>query len=141
MKTVYSTEFKLFALDRRREGKGWGEIRRLIRDKFNPDPLPSRRAMQRWDKLDYEELSGKLTNKVQKQTKKDKDSVFIEATEAQLHSLWRLRRLDESIEYGGWQQLFTLLERILGTEKFLRYIDAYLSDRKRRPDFPPSLDD
>jgi len=141
MKIVYSPELKLFALDRRREGKGWGEIRRLIRDKYNPDPLPSRRAMQRWDQLDYEELSSKVANKAQMQVMMNKDSGFAQAAEAQLHNLWGLRRLGETIEYGGWQQFFTLLESILGTEKFLRYIDTYLSDRKQRPDFPPSLDD
>jgi len=139
MKTVYSPEIKLFALDRRREGKGWAEIRRLIRDKFNPDPLPSRRAMQRWDKLNYEELSRMVAYKVQEQVKVDKHLSLTQAAEVQLHNLWGLRLLGDTIEYGGWHQFFTMLESILGSEKFLTYLDTYLSDRKRRPDIPPSL--
>ena len=141
MKNTYSPEIKLFALDRRREGKGWGEVRSLIRDKFNPDPMPSRRAMQRWDELDYEELSSKVASRTQRHVKVAKDDNLTKAAEAQLHNLWGWRRLNDSIEYGGWQQLFTLLENILGTEKFLRYVNTYLSDEKRRTDILPSLDD
>jgi len=141
MKAVGSPEMKLYALDRRREGKGWAEIRRLIRDKFYFDPLPSRRTMQRWDHLNYGKLEAKLTDNAEKQAKIEKDSDAIEVAEAKLHNLWRYRRLKPAVEYREWESFFILLESILGTEKFLSIIDAYLSDRKRSPDFPPSLDD
>ena len=44
----FSFEVKLFALDSRREGKGWGEIRRAIKEKFLIEP-PTIRAMQKWE--------------------------------------------------------------------------------------------
>jgi len=139
MKNVYGPEIKLFALDRRREGKGWGEIRKLIRDKFRPNPLPSIRGMLRWDKLDYEELSKMAAQKVEQHMEIAKDVGLTRAAETQLHNLWELRLLGEQIEYEGWRFFLSLLESTLGSEKFRKYMGKYQSERAGQPDLQPSL--
>ncbi len=136
-KNFYSAEIKLFALERRRDGKEWSEIRREIKDKFKPDPVPSIRGMKRWDQLNYDELRMLVARNMTRQAEGMKNVGLTKVAETQLNNLWESRFLGERIEYGGWRYFFELLENILGGEKFRKYVDRYLNETKDNDDVPP----
>ncbi len=48
MPKEYASEVKLFALQKKREGHTWEEVRDLIKQKFALDSVPSRRQMTKW---------------------------------------------------------------------------------------------
>jgi hypothetical protein len=132
----YSFEVKLFALDRRREGGGWGEIRRAITERFKIEP-PTVRAMQRWEKdIDRDALNRALNEKAKKEAEAVKGQTLTMVAEGLLPQLWKARDAGEDIEYAGWSWFFRILEGSLGTEKFKRFISSYLREREGQPDLP-----
>jgi len=139
-KVIYSDEIKYFALGKRREGLGWGEIRRAMKEKFKVGPLPTIRAMQRWEQaLSYDELGESVSQKLNMEAEESKGMGLTKMAEAQLRNLWGSRLLGEQIEYEGWRYFLSLLENILGSEKFRKYMGKYQSERAGQPDLPPAL--
>ena len=132
----YSLEVKLFALDNRREGKGWGEIRRDIKEKFKIDP-PGVRSLQLWEKItDRGVLSRALKEKAAKEAETIKGHALTSVAEDLLPRLWGARDAGDDIEYAGWRWFFSILENTLGSEKLKRYLKQYLDERKDQPDIP-----
>lgn len=48
MPKEYASQVKLFALQKKREGHTWEEVRELIKQKFALNLVPSRRQMTKW---------------------------------------------------------------------------------------------
>jgi hypothetical protein len=130
----YSFEVKLFALNSRREGKGWGEIRRAIKERFNIDP-PTVRSLQKWEK---ETDRGVLNHALKKEAEVAKGQALTSVAEDLLPRLWKARDAGDDIEYEGWRWFFSIVENTLGSEKFKRFLYKYLDERKGKPDLPPT---
>ena len=134
----FSFEVKLFALDSRREGKGWGEIRRGIKERFNINP-PTVRAMQKWDKeTDRGVLNRALKEKAKKEAEAIKGQALTSVAEDLLPRLWKARDAGEDIEYAGWRWFFSIIEATLGSEKFRKFINQYMEEQAGKPDLPPT---
>jgi len=134
----FSFEVKLFALDSRREGKGWGEIRRAIKERFNINP-PTVRAMQKWDKeTDRGVLNRALKEKAKKEAEAIKGQALTSVAEDLLPRLWKARDAGEDIEYAGWRWFFSIIEATLGSEKFRKFFNQYMEEQAGKPDGPPT---
>jgi hypothetical protein len=126
----FSFEVKLFALDNRREGKGWGEIRRAIKEKFLIEP-PTIRAMQKWEQgADREVLSRALKDKANKEAETIKQQAINRTVQELLPKLLEARDTGEDVEYAGWRWFFSIMESTLGHEKFKRFMAKYLDEHK-----------
>jgi len=135
----FSFEVKLFALNNRREGKGWGEIRRAIRERFNIEP-PTVRSMQKWEKeTDRGVLNRALKEKAKKEAEIIKGQALTSVAEDLLPRLWKARDAGDDIEYEGWRWFFSIVENTLGSEKFKRFLRQYQHEREGKPDLPPVL--
>ncbi len=133
----FDFEVKLFALNSRREGKGWGEIRRGIKERFNTDP-PTVRSLQKWEKeTDRAVLNRALKEKAKKEAEAIKGQALTSVAEDLLPRLWKARDAGDDIEYEGWRWFFSIVENTLGSEKFKRYLHQYLDERKGKADLPP----
>jgi len=133
----FDFEVKLFALNSRREGKGWGEIRRGIKERFNTDP-PTIRSLQKWEKeTDRAVLNRALKEKAKKEAEAIKGQALTSVAEDLLPRLWKARDAGDDIEYEGWRWFFSIVENTLGSEKFKRYLHQYLDERKGKADLPP----
>jgi hypothetical protein len=133
----FSFEVKLFALNNRREGKGWGEIRRAIKERFNIDP-PTVRSMQKWEKeTDRGVLNRALKEKAKKEAETIKGQALTSVAEDLLPRLWKARDTGDDIEYEGWRWFLSIVENTLGSEKFKRFLRQYLDEREGKPDLPP----
>lgn len=133
----FSYEVKLFALDRRREEKGWGEIRRDIKERFKIDP-PTVRSLQKWEKETNREVLNKaLKEKVKKEAETIKGQALTSIAEDLLPRLWKTRDAGDDIEYAGWKWFFSIVENALGSEKLKRFLKQYLNEREGQPDIPP----
>lgn len=134
----FSFEVKLFALDSRREGKGWGEIRHAIKERFNINP-PTVRAMQKWDKeTDRGVLNRALKEKAKKEAEAIKGQALTSVAEDLLPRLWKARDAGEDIEYAGWRWFFSIIEATLGSEKFRKFFKQYMEEQAGKPDLPPT---
>ena len=134
----FSFDVKLFALNRRSEGKGWGEIRRAIKERFNIDP-PTVRSLQKWEKeTDRGVLNRALKEKAKKEAEAIKGQALTSVAEDLLPRLWKARDAGDDIEYEGWRWFFSILENTLGSEKFKRFLLRYQDERKGKPDLPPT---
>jgi len=134
----FSFEVKLFALNSRSEGKGWGEIRRAIKERFNIDP-PTVRSMQKWEKeTDRGVLNRALKEKAKKEAEAIKGRALTSVAEDLLPRLWKARDAGDDIEYEGWRWFFSIVENTLGSEKFQRFLHKYLDEREGKPDLPPA---
>ena len=132
----FSFEVKLFALNSRREGKGWGEIRRAIKERFNIDP-PGVRSLQKWEKeTDRGVLNRALKEKAKKEAEVIKGQALTSVAEDLLPRLWKARDAGDDIEYEGWRWFFSIVENPLGSEKFKGFLYKYLDERKGKPDLP-----
>ncbi len=130
----YSFEIKLFALNSRREGRGWGEIRRTIQERFKIDP-PTVRSLQKWEKeTDRGVLNRALKEKAKKEAEAIKGQALTSVAEDLLPRLWKARDAGEEIEYAGWKWFFSIVENTLGSKKLQRFLEQYLSERKGQPD-------
>lgn len=139
-KIIYSDEMKYFALSKRKDGLGWWEIRRAVKERFKVDPLPTIRAMQRWEQvLSLDELSESVAKNRDIKAQESLSTGLIKAAETQLHSLWENRLLGEQMEYDGWRYFLSILERIWGSENLRKYVGRYLTEREGQPNYPPSL--
>ena len=133
----FSFEVKLFALNTRSEGKGWGEIRRAIKERFNIDP-PTVRSLQKWEKeTDRGVLNRALKEKAKKEAEAIKGQALTSVAEDLLPRLWKTRDAGDDIEYEGWRWFFSIVENTLGSEKFKRFLHKYLDERKGKLDLPP----
>ena len=134
----YDLEVKLFALDNRRRGKGWGEIRRDIKEKFKIDP-PGVRSLQLWEKeTDRGVLGRALKEKAKKEAETIKGQALTKVAEDLLPRLWRARDVGGDVEYAGWKWFFSIVENTLGSEKLKRFLEQYLEERRGQPDIPPT---
>ncbi len=125
----FNFEIKLFALDSRSEGRGWGEIRRAIEEKFNIKP-PTVRAMQKWEKgAGRDTLNRVLKEKAKKEAEAIKAQALTSVAEDLLPRLWKARDAGDDIEYAGWRWFFSIVETTLGGEKFKRFLQKYLDGR------------
>ena len=133
----FSFEVKLFALNNRREGKGWGEIRRAIRERFNIEP-PTVRSMQKWEKeTDRGVLNRALKERAKKEAEIIKGQAQTSVAEDLLPRLWKARDAGDDIEYEGWRWFFSIVENTLGSKKFKRFLRQYQDEREGKPDLPP----
>lgn len=139
-KIIYSDEMKYFALSKRREGLGWWDIRRAVKEKFRVDPPPTIRAMQRWEEvLSFHELSESVAKNLEIKAQASANTGMIDLAESLLHSLWGTRLLSEQMEYDGWRHFLSVVENIWGTEKLRKHVGRYLAERVGQPDYPASL--
>jgi len=126
----FNFEVKLFALDNRREGKGWGEIRRAIKEKFLIEP-PTIRAMQKWEQgSDREILNRALKDKAKEEAEAIKEQTINRIVQELLPKLWEARDTGEDVEYAGLRWFFSVMESTLGREKFRRLMARYLAENK-----------
>ena len=134
----FSFEVKLFALNGRREEKGWGEIRRAIKERFNIDP-PTVRSLQKWEKeTDRGVLDHALKEKAKKEAEAIKGQALTSVAEDLLPRLWKARDAGDDIEYEGWRWFLSIVESTLGSEKFKRFLKQYQTEREGKPDVPPA---
>jgi hypothetical protein len=135
----FSFEVKLFALNGRREGKGWGEIRRAIKERFTIDP-PTVRSLQKWEKeTDRGILDHALKEKAKKEAEAIKGQALTSVAEDLLPRLWKARDAGDDIEYEGWRWFLSIVESTLGSEKFKRFLKRYQTEREGKPDVPPAV--
>jgi len=134
----FSFEVKLFALNSRREGKGWGGIRRAIKERFSIDP-PTVRSLQKWEKeTDRGVLNRALKEKAKKEAEVIKGQALTSVAEDLLPRLWKARDAGEDIEYAGWRWFFSIIEATLGSEKFRKFFNQYMEEQAGKPDLPPT---
>ena len=109
----YDFEVKLFALNRRHEGKGWGEIRRAIKERFDIAP-PTVRSLQKWEK---ETHRGVLNRALKERTRKEAEAAKAQAltsvAEDLLPRLWKARDAGDDVEYEGWRWFLSIVENTL----------------------------
>ena len=124
----FSFEVKLFALDNRQQGRGWGEIRRAIRDRFGIDP-PTVRSLQKWEQGS---ARGVLDQALKDRAKQEAESAKQEALRRVVQDLparlVEAREAGEDVEYAGWRWFFSAVESLLGADKFRAYLDRYRSE-------------
>ena len=126
----YNFELKLFVLDNRRQGKGWGEIRRAIKEKFKIEP-PTIRAMQNWQEgTDRDILSRALKDKADKEAEVIRKQAVNKVVQEMLPKILEARDTGEDVEYAGWRWFFSVMENILGREKFKRFMDRYIKENQ-----------
>lgn len=126
----YDFEVKLFALDSRREGKGWGEIRQAIKERFKIEP-PTVRAMQLWETgSDRDVLSRALEDKANKEAEEIRKQALKKVAQELVPRLLEARDTGEDIEYAGWSWFFSIVETTLGGDKFRRFMARYLNEHK-----------
>ena len=133
----YNLEVKLFALEKRRDSSSWEGVRRAIKERFDIEP-PTIRAMQRWEKqlATREDLSKALTEDAKKRAEVAKTQTLTQIAGGLLPTLWVAKDAGEDIESAGWKWFFSILENVLGSEKFKRFLGAYLAEREGKPDLP-----
>ncbi len=135
----FSFEVKLFALNGRREEKGWGEIRRAIKERFNIAP-PTVRSLQKWEKeTDRGVLDHALKEKAKKEAESIKRQALTSVAEDLLPRLWKTRDAGDDIEYEGWRWFLSIVESTLGSEKFKRFLKQYQTEREGKLDVPPAV--
>ncbi len=133
----YSLEVKLFALEKRRNSRGWGEVRRAIRERFGIEP-PTIRAVQRWEKqlATRADLTQALSEDARKKAEVAKMQTLTQVADGLLPHLWVAKDTGEDIESAGWKWFFSIVEKVLGSEKFKRFLGEYLAEREGKPDLP-----
>ncbi len=132
-----SLEVKLFALEKRKAGREWEDIRQAINDKFDIEP-PTTRTMQRWEQqfANREGLTDVLTEEANKMAEVAKTEALTQVAGGLLSTLWVAKDTDEDVESAGWKWFFSIVEKMLGSEKFRRFLKEYLTERKGKPDLP-----
>jgi hypothetical protein len=130
----YSFEVKLFAFDSRREGKGWGEIRRAIKEKFKIEP-PTIRAMQKWGQgSDGEVLKKAIKDKATMEAEVMRKEALNRVAQELFPKLLEARDTGDDVEYAGWSWFFSIMESTMGQEKFRNFMNRYLSEHKIKLD-------
>jgi hypothetical protein len=127
----FSLQVKVHALDERRSGKTWKQIRQSIKERFDVSP-PSIRAMEKWEKeIGREKLSQLLIEESKKDLPKVEQSALREMAGSLIPVLWRARDAGADTEMEGWMWFFSLVERQLGSAKFDQFLDEYNKRRGR----------
>lgn len=133
----FDLQIRLHALNERREGRTWKEIKQSIQEKFSVAP-PTVRAMQKWEKeIDRESLNRALMEQAKKQMPHVKESALSQIAGGLIPILWQARDAGEDIELAGWKWFFSIIESQLGSEKFKQVVSQYLNDMARRK-LPPT---
>jgi hypothetical protein len=123
---------KLFAIENRRKGKPWGDIKRAIQREFLIEP-PTIRAMQKWEKeLTREGLISAIEKKTKEEAESVKKSVVKSMVGDLVPKLFEAKDAGEDIEYVSWKWFFSLVETTLGREKFRSILDRYLEEDKNK---------
>lgn len=126
----FELRVKLFAIEHRRGGKTWGEIRRAIKTEFVIDP-PTVRAMQKWEKeLDREGLSRAIAQKTKEEAEAAKRLVVNSLVRDLVPKLWEAKDAGEDVEYASWKWFFSVMESTLGRDKLRAILDKYLEESK-----------
>lgn len=126
----FELRIKLFAIDQRREGRTWGEIRRAIRTEFGIDP-PTIRAMQKWEKeLNREGLSRAIAQKTSEKAEAAKKTAINSMITGLIPILWEAKDAGEDIEYASWRWFLSIMENTLGRDKFRAILEKYLKESK-----------
>jgi len=138
MRKNYPFEMKLYVIEARKRKDSWAKIKNEIELRFHFE-APTIRTMQNWEKGgDQTALQQVLKEKAAKQVETAKAQAFSEITNDLLPRLVRSQAMGEDTEYAGWQWFFSVMESMLGTEKFNKFIDRYRETRKDRPSMPPT---
>jgi len=126
----FELRVKLFAIEHRRKGKTWGEIRRAIKTEFAIDP-PTVRAMQKWGKgLDREGLNRAIAQKAKEEAEVAKQRVVNSLVGDLVPKLWEAKDAGEDVEYASWKWFFSVMESTLGRDKLRAILDKYLEESK-----------
>lgn len=126
----FELRVKLFAIEHRRGGRTWGEIRRAIKTEFVIDP-PTVRAMQKWEKeLDREGLSRAIAQKTKEEAEAAKQLVVNSLIRDLVPKLWEAKDAGEDVEYASWKWFFSVMESTLGRDKLRAILDKYLEESK-----------
>ena len=126
----FELRVKLFAIEHRRKGKTWGEIRRAIKTEFVIDP-PTVRAMQKWGKeLDREGLSRAIAQKTKEEAEVAKQLVVNSLVGDLVPKLLEAKDAGEDVEYASWKWFFSVMESTLGRDKLRAILDKYLEESK-----------
>jgi len=129
----YKTEVKLFALNERAEGKGWGIIQQRIKEKFKVEP-PTVRAMQKWGKsLNRETITAELMKDVKGQLPDFEAAAQMEVAQNLLPVLFKAKEAGQDMETAAWKWFFQWVETWLGRERFENLVNGYMTERKRMP--------
>lgn len=121
----FSAEVKLFALDERRLGKRWKEVRQGIEEKFRIPP-PSLRALEKWQKtLDREKLSQLIVEESRKALPIIETTVLQQMATGLIPILWQARAAGGDMELEGWLWFFSVIERQLGEAKLEEFLGEY----------------
>lgn len=127
----FTLQVKVHALDERRSGKTWKQIRQSIKERFDVSP-PSIRAMEKWEKeIGREKLSQMLIEESKKDLPKVEQAALREMAGGLIPVLWRARDAGEDMELEGWMWFFSLVERQLGSAKFDQFLKEYANRRPR----------
>jgi hypothetical protein len=130
----YSLEIKMFALQKRRQNIGWREVRQAIERKFEIQP-PTIRVMQGWEKQfgTKEGFTQAVSQNVKEKAEAAKSEVITQILGNLLPHLMLAKDAGEDVESAGWKWFFSMLEKVLGSEKFERFLREYLSEREGKP--------
>ena len=126
----FELRVKLFAIEHRRQGRTWGEIRRAIKIEFVIDP-PTIRAMQKWEKeLDREGLSRAIAQKTKEEAEAVKQQVVTSLVRDLVPKLLEAKDAGQDVEYASWKWFFSIMESTLGRDKLRALWDRYLKESK-----------
>ena len=130
----YSLEIKMFALQKRRENSGWREVRQAIGQTFEIEP-PTIRVMQGWEKqlATREGLTQVLSEEAKKKAEVAKTQALTQILSSLLPHLMMAKDAGEDVESVGWKWFFSMLEKVLGREKFKRFLREYLAGEEGKP--------
>jgi len=126
----FNITVKLFAIENRRKGRAWGDIRKAIKTKFIIEP-PTIRAMQKWEKeLDREGLIHAIEKKTTEEAEAAKKEVVKSLIGDLVPKLLEAKNAGEDIEYTSWKWFFSMVEATLGQDKFRSILDRYLKESR-----------
>ena len=126
----FELRVKLFAIENRRDGKTWGEIRRAIKTEFLIDP-PTVRAMQKWEKeLDRQGLTRAIEQKAKEEAETAKNQVVNSLVRDLVPKLLEVSRVSGNIESVSWKYFFSVMESMLGRDKLRMIAANYLEESK-----------
>lgn len=127
----FSTQVKLFVLERRAQGVGWKAIKEGIEEEFHIDP-PTTRAMQKWEKnLDRTALNRQIMKAMGREAPAIAEDAQQRLAQGLLPVLWQAKDAGGDMELAGWKWFFSLVESQLGSNKFEYFLSEYMKDREK----------
>jgi hypothetical protein len=94
--------------------------------------------MQRWEKqlTNRDGLNQALSAEAKKKAEMTKMQLLTQVADGLLPHLWMAKDADADIESAGWKWFFSIVEKVLGSEKFNRFLNEYLAEREGKPELP-----